>query len=226
MAKSKFILPALLLGILVLIGAGCGEKEAENGALPSNGEEEVGVTESLTDVLDKAKGISSFKYDIVTTAPGQASMTMKIWLKGQKTRMEGTFDGQSMVYLMDASKQLAYTYFPSENMAMEIDMSKAQQATGESPTEQSGSVMDYNPVTLGTETLDGKTCLVIEYSTSTGEVKMWVWTRYGLPIRTETTTTEGTAVVELKNISIDNISDSMFELPAGVQIMEIPFFSF
>ena len=224
--RKTLIVPILLLGVLILVGAGCGEKEAENGVLPSNGEEEAEVTESLADIFEKAKSITSFKYDMVITSPEEAEITTKMWRKENKMRMEGTFDGQSMVYLMDVSEQLAYTYFPSENMAMKIDMSKAQEAGGESPTEQSESVMEYNPITLGTEVLDGKTCMVIEYTAETDNVKMWVWTRYGIPIRTETTTTKGTTVMELKNISVGNISDSMFELPAGVQIMEIPFFNF
>jgi len=223
MAKSKFILPVLLLGILVLVGAGCGEKEVEEGVIPS-GEEEEEEVESLTEIFGKAKSITSFGYDMVITAPGQAEITtLKMWWKENKMRMEGTFEEQSMVYLVDVGKQLAYTYFPSENMAMKIDMSKAQEAAGESPTEQSESVLDYNPVTLDAETLDGKACLVIEYTTEDQEVKMWVWTKYGLPIRTETTTTKGTTVAEIKNIDFGDISDSMFELPAGVQLMEIPF---
>jgi len=53
---------------------------------------------------------------------------------------------------------------------------------------------------------------------------MWLWTRHGWPIRTETVTAKGTSVVELKNIDFGNIPDSMFELPAGVQIMELPMF--
>lgn len=219
--RKALIFPVLLLGILVLVGAGCGEKTpSENGGVTPGAEEK---TESLTDVLAKAKGATSYKYDTVITAPGEAAVTMKMWREGKKMRMEGTFDGQSMVYLVDMDKELAYTYFPSENMAMKISLHKAEETTGESPTEQSESVEQYNPVTLGTEVLDGKTCLVIKYSTQTEEVKMWVWTKYGLPIRIETTTAKGTSVVELKNIGFGDIPDSMFELPAGVQLMEIPF---
>lgn len=219
--RKALIFPILLLGVLVLIGAGCGEKTpSENGDVTPKEEEKA---ESLTDILAKAAGITSFKYDMVATAPGEAAVTMKMWREGNKMRMEGTFEGQSMVYLVDAGKQLAYTYFPSENMAMKIGLGKAQETVGESPTKQSESVEQYNPVTLGTEVLDGKTCLVIKYSTQTEEVKMWTWTKYGLPIKTETTTAKGTVVVELKNIGFGDIPDSMFELPAGVQIMELPF---
>ena len=167
--------------------------------------------------------MTSLKYDMVATAPGEAAVTIKMWRKGNKMRMEGTFEGKSMVYLVNVDEQLAYMYFPAENTAMKIGLGEAQEAAGESPTEQSESIVKYNPVTLGTETLDGKSCLVIEYTTETDDVKMWVWTEYGLPIKTESTTAEGTSVVELKNIESGDISDSIFELPAGVQLIEIPF---
>jgi len=211
----------IVIIVLILIGIGAwflfgGEKVGENG--------ETGL--SLTEILDKAKDITSFKYDMVATAPGETAITTKMWRKGEKMRMEGTFEGKSMVYLVDVGTQLAYMYFPAENTAMKIGLSKAQETSGDSPTEQSESVMDYNPVTLGTEVLDGKTCLVIEYTDEIGNTKMWIWTRYGITIRTEMTTAKGTSVVELKNIDFGNISDSMFELPANVQLMTIPSFDF
>ena len=165
----------------------------------------------------------SYKYEAVITAPGEEVITAKFWLKGYKIRWEGTYEGQSVVFLMDQSTQVAYTYIPAQGIAMKMDFSKAQRTVGESPTEQSESVMEYNPVTIGTEVLNGKTCLVIEYTTETEKVKMWIWTRYGFPIRTETTTDKGTTLAEIKNIDFGDIADSMFELPAGVQIMEIPF---
>jgi outer membrane lipoprotein-sorting protein len=51
---------------------------------------------------------------------------------------------------------------------------------------------------------------------------MWIWEQYGFPIRVEMTTTEGTVIVEYKNIEFTDIPDIMFELPEGVEIMEIP----
>ena len=212
----------IIIILIALIGIGAwlllsGEKVVSPG-------EEEGAELSLTEILGGVKGITSLKYDMVATSPEGKVMTTKMWRKGNKTRTEGTFEEKSMVYLVDVDKQLAYMYFPSENTAMKISLSKVQETAGESPTEQSESIVEHNPVTLGTETLDGKSCLVIEYTTETGKVKMWIWKKYGLPIRTESTMAEGTSVVELKNIDFGSISDSMFELPTGVQIMQIPSF--
>jgi len=224
MRKIAVFVPILLLAILVLVGAGCGEKVAEEG-LPAAGEEEKEEeTESLTAILGKATGLSSLRYDAVVTAPGEAAVTTKMWWKGEKMRMEGTFEGTSMVYLMDMGEQLAYMYFPADNTAMEMDLGETQESVGESPTEQSESITQYNPVTLGTEVLDGKNCRVIEYTAEAVKTKSWVWIDYGLIIRMESTTDEGTSVFELKNIDFGAIADSMFELPAGVQMMEMPGF--
>ena len=224
MRKIAIFVPILLLAVLVLVGAGCGEKEAEEGVVPLGEQEEEEEVESLTEILGKAVGISSLKYDMVVTPPGETAVITTMWRKGEKMRMEGTFEGQSMVYLVDAGEQLAYIYLPAENTAMKISLGKAQESAGDSPTEQSEFITKYNPVTVGTEVLDGKTCLVIEYTTETEETKSWVWVRYGLLVRIESTTDEGILVAELKNIDFSAIADSMFELPAGVQMLEIPTF--
>ena len=219
--KTKNI--GIIVVLILLLGIGVwfwlsSQKGAEEEEVIPPGEE----TESLTEVLGKAKGITSLEYDMVATSPGQEAVTVKMWLKGTKMRGEGTFEGQEVVYILDMDEQEAYVYIPAQNMAMKMDFGKVQETLGESPAEQSESVEEYNPVTIGTEVLDGKSCLVVEYTTETSEVKMWIWTKYGLPIKTESTTTEGTSIVELKNIGLGEISDSIFELPAGVQIMEIP----
>jgi len=209
----------IIIALILLVGFGAwalfGGKKA---AAP---DEEPAL--SLTEIFGKAKDISSLKYDMVTTVPGETAETVKMWRKVNKMRMEGSFEGQNIIYLMDVDNQLAYMYFPAENTAMKINLSDVQESVGQSPTEQSDFVMKYNPETLGTETLDGKNCLVIKYTTETEEVKMWTWTKYGLPIKTESTTDDGTLIVELKNIDLSTIPDSMFELPTSVQIMDIPF---
>lgn len=214
------------IGAWALLGGKIGIKEGlvpigEEAVTPEEGAEETGL--SLTEILGKATGLSSLKYDAVVTAPGEVAVTTKMWWKGEKMRMEGTFEGKTMVYLIDMGEGLAYIYFPADNTAIEMDLAEAQESIGESPTEQSESVTQYNPVTLGTEVLDGKNCRVIEYTAEAVKTKSWVWIDYGLIIKIESTTDEGTSVFELKNIDFGAIPDSMFELPAGVQMMEIPF---
>jgi outer membrane lipoprotein-sorting protein len=62
----------------------------------------------------------------------------------------------------------------------------------------------------------------VEYTVEGTATKMWIWEEYAFPIRVEVTTTEGKTTIEYKNIEFVDIPDSMFELPAGVEIIQMP----
>jgi outer membrane lipoprotein-sorting protein len=80
----------------------------------------------------------------------------------------------------------------------------------------------YHPQTTGTETIDGKLCLVVEYTVQGLSTKAWIWQEYGFPLKVVTETAQGTTMVEYKNIDFSGIPDSEFQLPPGVQIMDMP----
>ncbi|OGO02462.1 MAG: hypothetical protein A2Y59_06505 [Chloroflexi bacterium RBG_13_52_14] len=106
-------------------------------------------------------------------------------------------------------------YMPDQNMAYKMDYNNVP----ESAVEETEGILDYNYEILGTETVDGKSCMVVQWTVEGITSKTWVWKDKGFPIKMETTTSEGKTTVEYKNIQFVNISDSEFELPPGVQII-------
>jgi outer membrane lipoprotein-sorting protein len=70
---------------------------------------------------------------------------------------------------------------------------------------------------IGTETIDGKVCTVVQCSVDGQTMKMWLWKDHEIPIRVEVTTDQGLTVMEYKNIQFVDIPDSMFTLPERVQ---------
>ena len=229
-SKKWAIVVVGLLLIAVIAGAGCiDEKAPEEGEGGPTGESTTPTTQtptappsgtgtSLSDIFGKAKGITSVKYDMVATAPGVSSMISKQWVKGNKMRMEMTVEGKTMITIMNGDKQEMYMYFPEQNMAMKMDFSQAP----ESAVEEAVSIEDYSPTVIGTKTIDGKLCTVVEYVVPEGKSKMWLWQKHGLPVRMEVTTTEGISKIEWKNFEFGDISDDKFKLPAGVKITEMP----
>jgi outer membrane lipoprotein-sorting protein len=109
-------------------------------------------------------------------------------MKGNNMRTEITAEGQKMITIMNRDKQEMYMYLPEQNMAMKMDFSEAP----ESAVEEAVSIEDYNPTVIGTETIDGKLCTVVEYVALEGSAKMWLWQKHGFPIRMEMTAPEGT----------------------------------
>jgi hypothetical protein len=128
-----------------------------------------------------------------------------------------TAQGQNVVTLIDLDKQTMYMYMPAENSAIKMNFSNVPKAV----TEEAANITSKSPVVTGTETLDGKVCLVIPYTDSGTTVKSWIWKEKGLPVRSEVTTKDGTSVVEFKNFDFSTLDDSLFELPAGAKIMDI-----
>jgi len=141
------------------------------------------------------------------------TMTTQMWVEGNKMRME--MEEQHIIYLSDYDTGKAYMYMPDQNMAIEMDISQ----TNPPDYEAAQDIPDYDPIIIGTQTEDGKVCLVVEYSYGGATVKSWIWKEHGFPIRTETTTSQGTVIIVFKDISFGDINDNLFELPPGVQIM-------
>jgi hypothetical protein len=110
-----------------------------------------------------------------------------------------------------------YMYYPAQNMAMKVTYKPTDSAVDEA-----GSVLEYHPVVVGHETIDGKACVVIDYTVEGTTTRMWVWQQYGFPIRIVSTTPQGTVTINYSNIDFGNIDDSMFVLPTGVTVQTFP----
>ena len=178
-------------------------------------------SDDLALVLAKSENIESLKYQVEIN-DGQETNTMLFWQNQQKIRMEMSVQGQETVFLTD--QETSYMFFPIQNMATKIDVSESRDITENSIVEQSLRLLDYAPAVLGSEKIDDKDCLVVQYAIYGQEIKMWIWEEYGLPIKTETLTEQGLMVHQVKNIEFVEIPDSVFQLPPEIEITEMPVF--
>ena len=178
--------------------------------------------ETLADIYGAGEYIGDVKYDMVITAAGQPPITYTYWIKDawlsdkMKFRYEMIQGDQSMVLIWDMATRIYYMYYPAQNMAYVMDMGQAEE---KNPVEGSEDII---PVKSGTETLDGKLCDTYQWTYAGGSAKYWVWREESFPIRVEATSSSGTVIMEYKNIVFGPLSDSLFQLPAGVQIMQFP----
>jgi len=226
------ILCAIVLSIALLAGCATSEKPpATSTPSPPQTEESSQATtpspatepettqssgETLDDILGLASSIESVKFDMVVTSTEISSMTTTVWLKEQKMKMKTASEGQTIITILDQEAQTMYTYMPDQNMAFMMTYDQAQA----SPIDDTQNINQYNPQNVGTETIDGKVCMVVEYTVQDVSVTTWIWKEYGFPIKVVSVTAQGTTTIEYKNIDFTNIPDSEFQLPAGVQIMD------
>ena len=208
MKKSKIIIALLLASALVIIGpSGCSHPKKTTPYITTS-------SETAADILSRAASITSVTLDEVITSGIQVT-TIKVWMKGNKIRIEAFQQGQTTVTLIDTAVKTTYTYIPAQNTATKTQFDPSFQTI----QQRTQGVISYNPTVVGTEMLDGKLCMLIQYNHPQGmAVKEWDWKQYGFPIRIESVASTGLTLVECKNIDFSDIADSMFELPAGVKI--------
>jgi outer membrane lipoprotein-sorting protein len=169
--------------------------------------------DNLDEIIGQAAAFPTVRYDMITTVSGQMTMTVKYWMKNKKVRAEMPDTG--VITLMDMDAHTMYMYTPATNTAIKIVYNTSQ------APENPNQILDYTPNIVGTETIDGKVCTVIEYNYTQANVKTWIWNDKGYPVRMESTSNGVTSIVEWKNFDFSDIADSMFELPEGVEVIDV-----
>ncbi len=136
-------------------------------------------------------------------------------------RVDTTAEGQAVSMIVKGDDQVSYMYQPDENMALKTVLDEVP----ESVTGDVEALMDLNPTIIGTETIDGMRCTVIEYVVMEEpeelKMKQWIWIKNGLPVQMEMTLPSGISRTEMRDFDFGSISDTTFELPAGVDIKDM-----
>lgn len=212
---------AVMLAIcFALAGFGC----ASEPTSPSSGIE-IGTETTLEDIISGAEQAKELSYDMYIVDPDGNEIITAVYIDGTKMRQETKIEGREMIFLGDSAATM-YVYYPDEGTAMKIDLGDNElgQEMQEDPYAMIEDVVDKVKV-IGHETIDGKKTTVIQYDVdgiAEGiTTKMWVWEKHGIPIKVVTTGPEGTTTVEFKNIKTGNVSDDLFELPAGVNVIDL-----
>jgi outer membrane lipoprotein-sorting protein len=146
----------------------------------------------------------------MTSSSGNS--TSKYWIKmGTPTmfKMESTAGGLTSDTIFNGTQY--YLYTPSTNTAIAMTVPPPKPGDANSTTQ-------YNPVYIGSKTVNGYACAGYQYTTSGVQTTMWVSTQYGVTV--EMTSSSGT--IDYSNFNFAALPDSTFQLPAGCIIMTIP----
>ncbi len=217
----------VLCVLLVFFIAGCGSKpasESTSGQSQSPTQTSQEAKEpSLSEVLAKGQGVKSMSYDFVMTGP-QFTQTGKVWLDGDHVKTDSTVNGERMVTFFDRATNTIITYYPEQNQAVKLSAG-ADTNEAPSPSDYTGNLDPAKVKLLRTETYDGVTCKVVEVISPSGqEEKVLLWLRedLGLPVKVEVTAPSGEkTTMEYKNLKVGPIPAETFELPPGVQVMDL-----
>ncbi|MTI80490.1 MAG: DUF4412 domain-containing protein [Firmicutes bacterium] len=224
----KQIIRLLFLVVMTfLLLTGCGGDtntagEGKSSGEPPKQEANKQSGDNLTSLFANAKGIKAISYNMVMSLDGQLLSQGRVWVKGEKTKMEFNAEGMNAIMYVDMSEQVAYNYLPSEQMAMKTDFSQAKSQIKGSPLEYSKEYSSNNKYEkIGTEQVNGYTCEGIVLDENGEPVTVWVSKDYGIPVKVESIIDGKKATIDFSDIKVGDIPDSDFELPPGVEVMDM-----
>ncbi len=230
MQKKLMVCGLLCLLLVLTLISGCGGTEDSTPPAsvpdtePETTEEAPTASggEDTAEIFAKAQNIDGlyFEYEMTT---GTEKVQGKTWTKGKMMKNEVFMEGQIFINIIDIDKGEAYTYIPDQNMAMKIKFDKQMAEEFQNPTEYTDNLDPQSLKIVETTTFDGHACTVMVLTNNEGqeEMKMWVSDEYGIPLRVETTEGGSQTIIEYKNLKVGSITDDVFEIPQGVQIIEM-----
>jgi outer membrane lipoprotein-sorting protein len=176
--------------------------------------------DSVSEILAKGKKIDGLYYEFVMTV-GSVKAEGKTWIEGKMLRNDILADGQAISNIIDMEQGVAYTYMPSQKMAMKIDIGKVDTDVFQIPTAYTDDI-DTNVLNIvETTTYEGLKCKVMVLAQGQEELKMWISEEYGIPVRVEMMQGGQKTVLEYKNLKVGPIPADVFMIPQGVQIIEM-----
>lgn len=129
-------------------------------------------------------------------------------------------------FLTARDEEVRYMYHPKDNTAFRIPLSHDELAAAMAECSDVGKAFDTEVPIIGTQMLDGVRCWVAEtqgrerpgaFRVWRGSIKIWVDQQYGLLRQSQF----GEDITELKYSRINEVPNSEFELPEGVEVRSI-----
>ncbi|HEX6879704.1 MAG TPA: DUF4412 domain-containing protein [Terriglobales bacterium] len=172
---------------------------------------------------------AQFSADMVMHSPRGNNMNGKFFFGGTRTRTDMTMpDGGSMSTITNVPEKKVFIVMHQRRMYMEHDVNQAAMM-GRGP--RTPEIKEYDPNNpcsnmegttckkVGAETVNGRNCEKWEFSKN-GQLEETKWIDRKLRVPIKTVREDGTTY-EFQNLKEEAQPDSVFEIPAGYQKMDM-----
>ena len=170
-------------------------------------------------VFSNVASAAEFSADLIQKQGG-VSTKGKVYIKGNKMRMEMETPAGTSVNLMDTETGLMQMLQPAQKMYFEMQAP----TTGVVQTDEAlAKIADKKHV--GTEKVNGHKCdkyELIYHDRSLGKTTQWFSKKLNYPIKTVYNGPQGEMVMEYKNIKEGKLDASLFKIPSGYHEMKMP----
>lgn len=182
---------------------------------------EVAEVEDVRELISRAKNIENLYYEFFKVEQGNGQVSSgKYWQKNENIRIEKEKNNKKTVFIFDQDNNIFYVYNPEENKADKMLISSGSQAD-QLAADITAELGKYDLEKAGKEVVDNKNCLLVQYRAGTYLNKVWLWQKYGLPLKFEAETAEGKIITTFLNFDFKKVEDTMFKIPQAVEINDM-----
>ncbi|NLJ29005.1 DUF4412 domain-containing protein [Desulforhabdus amnigena] len=165
-------------------------------------------------VLISAPALAAeFSADMVFQPKGEAPMTAKVYVKGNKMRQEAMEEGEKQIVIVRPDKKVSWMIDPEEKKYIEMPYEDEENLFEEWSLEKQEKAKF-----LKEENAAGVPCKKYEIDEEGEKTSIWISTKHSFPVKVEDSET----IVEYKNIRDGSLEDSLFELPEGYEKISVP----
>src|SRR5208337_626422 len=162
--------------------------------------------------------VAEFSAVVVNRIAGH-EMQGKIYVKGEKARLETSTPLGVTVSILRLDKKVMWILLPGKKAYLEMPFDREAFAQALNiPTDEAGLRL------LGRETLNGYDTEKYETSVQAGARQirgtLWISKRLGVPLRIETA--DHSFSQEYRDIREGRVDDAIFEIPTGLQKLNLP----
>ncbi len=235
-------------GKSVTLSGNSSENVSFTAVINEAGDHQIEINSLSDDVAVARGGLGeNFKYSMNVAVLGAGEIEATYWQKGDKVRMEMTMiiaGEDEITVVMIYRDGFVYIYDPATNQAIKYDAEGYIDGgtetfelfsqfyvlgyTDEAILAELQELCDTDTgcqsvEIIGHETIAGEYCTIFEYTPTEGESgKIWLAAEKGYVIKIEVESPEGTVAIEFTEIDLNpSIPDSTFDLPAGVEIIDM-----
>jgi hypothetical protein len=181
--------------------------------------------------------IPQFSATMVMSMQGSGELSMKVYKSGDKMRQDlpqmGGMPGSGQGYMLTMlSSRTVFAVMSGMCMQLSSQESPGRPDNRPNPFSYTGSVQRKD---IGTEVVDGHPTKITQVTVASGTdytqtLKVWLATDlHEFPLRVEIPTSQGTARISYKDVSLSSPAASLFEqptncrqMPAGPNVLGMP----
>lgn len=159
-----------------------------------------------------------FSADMISTFRGEHQTKGKIYYKPDMFRMD-IKEHQEMILITRIDKKIIWNIMPAEKMYMEMPFDLSNKPKVEEKFEG-----EIERKEVGRETFDGHPTIkyLITYKVDNRKEQLYQWWATDINFGVKTAAVDGSWTQEFRNVKIGSQPNSLFEVPAGYQKIQMP----